>query len=73
MDAQTSTQLVVPVSWVITVIGSLGGVIATLAIVIYRTLTDRLATQDKIIDKLQADVDRLAKGCGHPDCHFKSR
>lgn len=73
MDPSTSTQLVVPVSWVLGIIGSLGGVIATLAIVIYRTLTDRLATQDKIIDRLQEDVDRLSHGCGHPDCHWKNR
>lgn len=72
-SVQTSTQLVVPVSWVLGIFGLLGGVIATLASIIYRVLTDRLATQDKVIDKLQEDVDRLAKGCGHPDCHWKNR
>ncbi len=73
MDAQTSTQLVVPVGWVIGVIGILGSAIAALAGIVYKILTDRLATQDKIIDKLQEDIDRLSHGCGHPDCHWKTR
>jgi hypothetical protein len=71
MDPQTASQLVVPVSWVLGVFGLLGGVIATLAGIIYRSLTDRLSVQDKIIDKLQDDVDRLSKGCGHDACHWR--
>jgi len=73
MDPATASQLVVPVSWVLGVFGLLGGVIATLAGIIYRSLTDRLSVQDKIIDKLQDDVDRLSKGCGHDACHWRSR
>lgn len=73
MDATTAAQLVVPVSWVLGVFGLLGGIIATLAGIIYRSLTDRLSVQDKIIEKLQDDVDRLAKGCGHGSCIWKTR
>jgi hypothetical protein len=73
MDPATANQLVIPVSWVLGVVGVLGGVIATLAGIIYRSLTDRLAVQDKIIEKLQDDVDRLSKGCGHDSCHWRSR
>jgi hypothetical protein len=72
MDASTSSQLVIPVSWVLGVVGILGTVIATLAGIIYRSLTDRLAVQDRIIEKLQDDVDRLAKGCGHDACHWRA-
>lgn len=71
MDAATSSQLVVPVSWVLGIIGLLGGVIATLAGIIYRSLTDRLTVQDSIIKRLQDDVDRLSQGCGHDACHWR--
>jgi hypothetical protein len=64
-------QLVIPVSWVLGVVGILGGVIATLAGIIYRSLTDRLTVQDSIIQRLQDDVDRLSKGCGHDACHWR--
>jgi hypothetical protein len=73
MDTATASQLVVPVSWVLAVFGLLGGVIATLAGIIYRSLTDRLSVQDKIIEKLQDDIDRLSKGCGHGSCIWKTR
>jgi hypothetical protein len=66
-------QLVIPVSWVLGVVGILGGVIATLAGIIYRSLTDRLAVQDQIIQRLQDDVDRLSKGCGHDGCHWRTK
>ena len=66
-------DLVVPVGWLITIIGSLGATIATLAGIIWRTLKERLAIQDKIITKLQDEVDRLSKGCGHQQCVWKSR
>ncbi len=71
MEPHTASQLVVPVSWVLGIFGVLGGVIATLAGIIYRSLTDRLAVQDGIIGRLQDDVDRLSKGCGHDGCHWR--
>lgn len=70
---ETARELVVPVGWLIAIIGTLGGVIATLALIIWTTLKERLAVQDKIIEKLQEDVDRLSKGCGHASCMWKSR
>lgn len=70
---ETARELVVPVGWLIGIIGTLGGVIATLAVIIWTTLKERLAVQDKIIEKLQEDVDRLAKGCGHTSCIWKTR
>lgn len=77
MDAavhlENARELVVPVGWVIAIIGTLGGVIATLAGIIWKTLTERLGVQDRIIEKLQADIDRLSKGCGHELCHWRSR
>jgi hypothetical protein len=68
---ETARELVVPVAWLIAIIATLGGVIATLAGVIWTTLKERLSVQDRIIEKLQDDVDRLAKGCGHTDCVWK--
>jgi hypothetical protein len=74
MDAvTTANQLVVPVSWVLGIIGVLGGVIATLAGIIFRSLNERLSVQDRIIEKLQDDIDRLAKGCGATTCIWKNR
>lgn len=70
---ETARELVVPVGWVIAIIGTLGGVIATLAGIIWSTLRERLTVQDKIIEKLQEDVDRLSKGCGHDACHWRKR
>lgn len=73
MDATTARELVVPVGWVLSIFGLLGGIIATLAGIIYSSLKERLAVQDRIIEKLQADIDRLSEGCGHKECHWKNR
>jgi len=70
----------IPVEWVLGVLIGLGGVIATLAKVIWNVMQSRLTAQDAIINsqtltitKLQEDVDRLSKGCGHEVCHWKKR
>lgn len=70
----------IPVEWVLGVLIGLGGVIATLARVIWNVMQSRLAAQDKIIasqtdtiSKLQDDVERLSKGCGHDVCHWRNR
>lgn len=75
MEANTETvrELVVPVGWIIAIVGTLGGVIATLAKLLWTTMKDRLSKQDQIIDALQKDVDRMSVGCGHPECHWKNR
>ncbi len=72
-EIETVRELVVPVGWLLAIIGTLGGVIATLATIIWTTLKERLAVQDKIIEKLQDDIDRLSKGCGHNSCIWKNR
>lgn len=72
-EINNTRELVVPVGWLIGIIGILGSTITALAGIIWHTLKDRLAIQDKIIEKLQDDVDRLSKGCGHQSCIWKSR
>jgi len=66
-------EMVIPVSWVLGIIGLLGGVIATLAGIIYHSMSDRLTVQDKIIEGLRTDIDRMSKGCGANGCHWKNR
>ncbi len=70
----------IPVEWILGVLLGLGGVIATLAKVIWNVMQSRLAAQDTIIgaqtetiSKLQDDVDRLSKGCGHDLCLWRHR
>lgn len=62
-----------PVGWILGCIASLGAVIATLAGIIYTSLSARIAVQEKIIEKLQDDVDRMSKGCGANGCHWRDR
>lgn len=62
-----------PVGWIIATIATLGSVIATLAGIIYSSLSARIATQDKIIKRLQEDISRMSKGCGLQGCHWKGR
>jgi hypothetical protein len=71
-NIETARELVVPVAWLITIIGALGGVIATLAGVLWSTMKERLSVQDDIIKKLQDDVDRMSKGCGIKECMWRS-
>jgi hypothetical protein len=70
-NIETARELVVPVAWLITIIAALGGVIATLAGIIWSTLKERLSVQDDIIKKLQDDVERLSKGCGIKECMWR--
>ncbi len=62
-----------PIAWLLSTIGLLGGVIATLAGIIYTSLSARLAAQDKIIDHLRLEVERMGKGCGQRDCLWRGR
>lgn len=62
-----------PIGWILGIIGGLGGVIATLATVLWSTMKERLSAQDRIIEGLQADVARLSKGCGFESCHWRQR
>jgi len=65
--------ITLPVGWILTCIGGLATVIATLAGIIYASLNSRLAAQDKIIDRLQADIERMSKGCGVKECMWRDR
>lgn len=69
-----------PIAWILATIGTLSGAIATLAAIMWGFMKSRLEAQDKIIDsqgqtiaKLQDDVERMSKGCGHEACHWKPR
>jgi hypothetical protein len=62
-----------PIGWILGIIGTLGGVITALATILWNTMRDRLAAQDRIIDGLRADIERMAKGCGLDGCHWRGR
>jgi hypothetical protein len=62
-----------PIGWLLATVGVLGSVIATLAGIIYKSLSARLETQDKIIAGMRLDIERMAKGCGVEACHWKIR
>ena len=66
-------SVTIPLTWILSTIGGLAAVIATLAGIIYSSLQSRLAAQDTIIEHLRKDVDRLTKGCGCRDCLWKER
>ena len=63
----------IPLGWILTCIGGLATVIATLAGIIYSSLNARLAAQDKVIERLQMEIDRMSKGCGMQGCTWKGR
>lgn len=60
-----------PITWIIGCVATLAGVIATLASIVYKILTDRLDAQDKLIEHLKMDVERMRRGCGHDPCFWK--
>ncbi len=59
--------------WILGIFAILGAVISTLAGIIYKIMVGRLEAQDKIIENLQDDVDRLSQGCGLAQCIWKER
>jgi len=63
----------IPIGWLLTTILGLGTVIATLAGIIFKSMSDRLTAQDKIIEGLRGDIERMAKGCGFETCHWRHR
>ena len=70
----------IEIGWILGAIGVLSSTIAALAGVMWGFVKSRLLAQDQIIAsqtltiaKLQDDVDRMAKGCGHPECHWGTR
>lgn len=79
--------MTIPIEWVLTLIVGLGGTVSTLAAVLWsntkaliakqdrkiESQEAKLAHQDGVIDKLQDDVERLSRGCGHAACVWKTR
>lgn len=63
--------MTIPVEWILSTLLGLGGVIATLATALWRTMNNRLEAQDRIISNLQAEVARLGKGCGMDSCIWR--
>jgi len=68
-----------PLGWLLSIIGTLALTIATLAGVMWSFMKSRLDAQDKIIasqadtiERLQDDVERMAKGCGQDSCFWRS-
>jgi hypothetical protein len=61
-----------PIGWLLSTVLGLGGVIATLAGIIYKSLSARLECQDRIIDGLRSDITRMSKGCGVELCHWRN-
>jgi hypothetical protein len=62
-----------PIGWVLGIIGTLGGVITALASLLWNTMRDRLSAQDRIIEGLRNDIERMSKGCGMESCHWRIR
>lgn len=70
----------IPIAWILGTIISLGGVIASLAGIMWSFVKSRIDAQDKIIEsqnsiitKLQDDVERMSKGCGAGGCVWGKR
>lgn len=70
----------IPIAWILGTIISLGGVIASLAGIMWSFVKSRIDAQDKIIEsqnamitKLQDDVERMSRGCGAGGCVWKGR
>lgn len=60
----------IELGWLLGVIGTLAGVITALAGILWTSMKDRLAVQDKIIEGMREDINRMAKGCGQDNCHW---
>ena len=70
----------IQIEWILAVIATLSATIATISGIMWNFMQSRLSAQDKLIDsqrvvieKLQEDVERMSKGCGHQDCLWKHR
>jgi len=73
MTPPNPDTVILPISWMLGIIGGLSSAIVTLAVTIWRIMASRLAAQDRIIDGLRADVERMSKGCGAAGCNWRSR
>ena len=73
MNELLATTMPIETGWIFGIIGILGSTVGTMAGAMWIFMVSRLKKQDVIIDRLQADVDRLSKGCGLPECLWKGR
>lgn len=78
--AIASTEVILPIGWIIGAIGTLCGAIAGLAGVMWSFVTKRLEEQDVLIRRqaetiarLQDDIERMSTGCGADPCHWRQR
>lgn len=65
--------MIIPTEWILAVLIALATVISSLAAIIFRSLSNEIASLRSIVSKLQDDVDRLSKGCGIGGCLWKNR
>ena len=68
---ETTSEIKIPIEWILGIIAIMGSVVATLATTIWKLVTNRLRAQDEIIRGLRKDVDRLTKGCGVKECIWR--
>lgn len=52
---------------------SQGSLISILLAIFWRTLNQRLEAQDRIVEGLEVDIERMSKGCGLDGCHWRVR
>lgn len=79
-DLLATTEVILPVGWVISAIAALCGTIATLAASVWGYVQRHIAKQDAIIAnqgemirKLQDEIKVLSRGCGLTDCGWRNR
>lgn len=63
----------IPIEWLLGALGVMATALATVASAAWAFMKSRLEAQDKIITKLQDDIDRLSRGCGIGTCLWKNR
>jgi hypothetical protein len=69
----TATTMPIDSGWVLGIIVTLGGTVGTMGGAMWAFMVGRLRKQDEVIKGLQADIDRISKGCGHSECLWKNR
>jgi len=80
IELLATTEVVLPVGWIISAIGVLCSTIAALAASVWGYIQRHIAKQDAIIAthvdiilKMDDEFGYLQRGCGLADCHWKNR
>jgi hypothetical protein len=63
----------IPIAWILTAFGAMAATIAGLFHLFWAFVQSRFSAQDKVIDGLRNDVDRMSKGCGADHCSWRNR